>query len=82
MVAKDVEGLAHEYCKQHVPVQLAVYKGSDHSQAALKFEPAASEFLAQRFAGTPFNNGCSSIGKGNALTPLPIHKKHHHHHHH
>jgi hypothetical protein len=77
MVAKDVEALAHEYCKQHVPVQLDVYQGSTHSDAAVHFEPAALSFLQQRFSGTPFNNGCSSIGKGNSLKPLPIHHKHH-----
>jgi hypothetical protein len=78
MVAKDVEALAHEYCKQHVPVQLEIYDGSTHSDAALHFEPKALTFLQQRFDGTPFDNGCSSIGKGNSLKPLPVHHKSHH----
>jgi hypothetical protein len=77
MVAKDVEALAHEYCKQHVPVQLEIYKGATHSDAALHFEPAALSFIQQRFDGTPFNNGCSSINKGNSLKPLPVHHKKH-----
>ncbi len=72
MVSADVEGLAHEYCQQGVPLQLAVYKGSDHTQAALQFEPAAISFLQQRFAGVPFRNGCSSVPVGNSLAPLPI----------
>jgi hypothetical protein len=79
MVAKDVEALAHEYCSQHVKVQLTTYQGSTHTQAGVKFEPDAITFLNQRFAGTPFSSGCSSIGKGNSLKPLPIrkHRKHH-----
>ncbi|HEX3824694.1 MAG TPA: lipase family protein [Mycobacteriales bacterium] len=76
MVTKDVEGLAHEYCTQGVPVQFSTYQGADHTEAALEFEPAALEFLQARFAGTPFVNGCSSIGKGNSLKPVPVHKHH------
>jgi hypothetical protein len=75
MVTKDVEGLAHEYCKQGVAVQFDVYKHSDHDTAAVKFEPTASAFLASRFAGAPFANHCSSVGKGNSLAPLPMTKK-------
>jgi hypothetical protein len=63
-----------------VPVQFQIYENSDHDTAALKFEPAASMFLAARFAGVPFVNRCSAIGKGNSLAPLPIHKKKHHKH--
>ena len=72
MVTADVEGLAHEYCQQGVPLQLSVYQGSDHTQAAAQFEPAAISFLQQRFAGVPFQNGCSSVPTGNSLAPLPI----------
>ncbi|MHB1854012.1 MAG: lipase family protein [Acidimicrobiales bacterium] len=72
MVTADVEGLAHQYCQQGVPLQLSVYQGSDHTQAAVHFEPAAMAFLQQRFAGAPFQNGCSSVAAGNSLAPLPI----------
>lgn len=80
MVTKDVEGLAHEYCKQGVPLTFKIYSNSDHDNAALQFEPAAIPFLQQRFAGTPFASGCSSVGKGNSLKPLPVHKHKHHTH--
>lgn len=76
MIARDVMGLAHEYCTQGSQVQLNIYKNSDHTTAAIKFEPTASAFLAARFAGTPFIDGCSRIGKGNSLAPLPT-KRHH-----
>jgi hypothetical protein len=76
MIARDVIGLAHEYCSQGSQVQLNIYRNSDHTDAAIKFEPTASAFLAARFAGTPFVDGCSRIGKGNSLGPLPRQKHH------
>ncbi|HVA42111.1 MAG TPA: lipase family protein [Acidimicrobiales bacterium] len=72
MVTADVEGLAHQYCQQGVPLQLSVYQGSDHTQAAIHFEPGAISFLQQRFAGVPFQSGCASVPSGNSLAPLPI----------
>ena len=71
MVTGDVEGLAHQYCRQGVPVDLAVYQGENHSQAAVSFEPAAIAFLKARFAGSPFQSSCASIPVGNALTAVP-----------
>jgi hypothetical protein len=76
MVTKDVEGLAHEYCTQKAKVQFSVYGNSDHDDAAVQFEPNATSFLAQRFAGAPFSSGCASIGKGNSLKPVKLHKHH------
>jgi pimeloyl-ACP methyl ester carboxylesterase len=71
MIAGDVEGLAHEYCKQHVPVTFDEYKGQTHIQAVIPFELDAYSFLGNLFAGGPAHNGCASIGVGNPLTPLP-----------
>jgi hypothetical protein len=82
MIVKDVEGLAHEYCGEGVPVQLTVYDGAEHTQAGLKFFPEAMTWLGQRFAGQPFAGTCSEIPVGNSLAPLKIKKKHRHHHHH
>jgi hypothetical protein len=81
MVAKDVEGLAHEYCKQGVPLQLMIEKGSSdtHENVGVQFEIQSAPFIASRFAGTPFSDGCSSVGKGNSLKPLRVHHKHHKH---
>jgi hypothetical protein len=72
MVTADVEALAHEYCAQGVPLQFSVYQGSDHEEAALQFEPAAVEFLEERFVGLPFTSGCAAVGTGNSLAPLSI----------
>jgi Secretory lipase len=72
MVVADVEALAHEYCGQGVGVQLNVYQGDDHEEAAVQFEPAAVTFLEARFAGVPFVSGCASIPAGDSLAPLPV----------
>jgi hypothetical protein len=80
MIVKDVQGLAHEYCSEGVPVQLKVYDGAEHTQAGLQFFPAALSFLSDRFAGLPFTGNCAEIPVGNSLAPLKIRKKHKHHH--
>jgi Secretory lipase len=80
MIVKDVQGLAHEYCSEGVPVQLKVYDGAEHSQAGLQFFPEALAFLGQRFAGLPFAGTCSEIPVGNSLAPLKVKRKHKHHH--
>jgi hypothetical protein len=74
MIAKDVEALAHQYCGQGVTVQFEVYAGADHTQGGLQFFPTAMEFLAERFAGTPFAGNCADVGPGNSLAPLKIRK--------
>jgi Secretory lipase len=72
MVDNDVEALAHTYCRRGVSVQFSEYSGQDHDNAAVPFEAAALSFLTQRLAGLPVINGCSSIGAGNSLAPLPV----------
>jgi hypothetical protein len=79
MVVKDVEALAHEYCRQGVTVQYSTYEGAPHEAAGAFFEPATSEFLLDRFAGAPIAGNCASIGKGNSLAPLPVPKRRHRH---
>ena len=75
MVVADVEALAYEYCGQGVGVQLNVYQGDDHEEAAIQFEPAAITFLEARFAGVPFESGCASIPPGDSIAPLPMPSK-------
>jgi hypothetical protein len=74
MVTKDVEALAHEYCGQGVPLQYTVLSNSTHEQAALQFEPQATAFLTERFAGAPFSDNCSSVGVGNDISPIVLAK--------
>jgi hypothetical protein len=72
MVTKDVEALAHEYCGQGVPLQYQVIPNSTHEQAAVVFEGMASAFIAQRFAGVPFADNCSTVGPGNDISPISL----------
>ncbi len=71
MVAGDVEALAHEYCKQGVPVTFDEYTGLSHTQAAVPFETGAMTFLENLFAGQAASNGCATIGPGTSIAPLP-----------
>jgi hypothetical protein len=77
MVVKDVQGLAHQYCSEGVPVRLKVYEGAEHSQAGVQFLPEAMAFLAERFAGLPFADNCAEIPAGSSLAPLRIEKRYH-----
>jgi Secretory lipase len=71
MVTKDVEALGHTYCQRGLSVELHVYNGDDHTNAAIAFLPTAGAWLNERLNGAPVQNGCSSIPAGNALTPVP-----------
>jgi hypothetical protein len=72
MVAADVQALAHEYCQQGVPVTFDEYSGLEHTEAAVPFEAHALTFLTSLFLGLPPSNGCSSIGPGASIAPLPM----------
>lgn len=72
MVTNDVVGLAHEYCTRGVTVDYKEYPNSTHEQAALQFEPDATSFITQRFAGAPATNNCSTIATGNSLAPIVL----------
>ncbi len=72
MVTRDVQELAYTYCQRRVPVELQIYNGLDHQQAALPFLDQAQVFLTQRFAHQPAPNGCGEIGPGNSIAPVPV----------
>ena len=71
MIAADVQELAYEYCQRGVPVTFDTYPGLPHTDAAVPFEAHALTFLENLFLGLPAPDGCSSIGPGNSLAPLP-----------
>jgi hypothetical protein len=72
MVSKDVEALAHEYCRQGVPVDFLEERGADHTTAAIPFEAVLGPAQIQAwFAGLPPVNDCMLVGRGNSLAPLP-----------
>lgn len=72
MVAKDVQELAYTYCHRGVPVELHVYKGLTHTGAGLPFLEQADAFLTQRFDDLPVQNGCTDIGPGDSIAPVPV----------
>ena len=72
IITGDVQELARTYCQRGVPVELRIYAGLDHSQAAAPFLNQAQAFLAQRFDNQPFRNGCAGIGPGNPIAPVPV----------
>jgi hypothetical protein len=72
MVAADDEALAHVYCKRGLAVQFHIYKGMDHTQAAIPFEGDAFNFLNERLSGGPPVNGCATIGKGDSIAPIKL----------
>ena len=79
MIVKDAAALAREYCKQGVPIDFHVYKGSAHTPAGLKFLPAAMLYLQERFLGVKAPSSCGKLPAGNSLAPLKIHHKKKHH---
>jgi hypothetical protein len=71
-VTQDVQELAYTYCHRGVPVEFHIYNGQDHDQAGTPFFAEAQAFLTQRFENLPFQNGCTDIGPGNSIAPVPI----------
>jgi hypothetical protein len=62
IVTKDVQQLARTNCQRNVPVELHIYTGLDHRQAASPSLSEAQSFLAQRFENLPFHNGVPWAG--------------------
>ena len=69
MIAGDVRGLAHIYCKRGVKVQYTQYAGLSHVAAAVPWLPQAYSWLLDRFAGKAAPSNCASIPPGNAIKP-------------
>lgn len=72
MIAKDAAALAREYCRQGVPISFHMYKGAEHTQAGLRFLPAAMLYLQERFLGLKPPSNCGKIPAGNSLAPLKV----------
>jgi len=72
MIAGDVRGLAHIYCKRGVKVKYTQYAGLSHVGAAAAWLPQAYVWLLDRFAGRPAPTNCASIPAGNAIKPIKL----------
>jgi hypothetical protein len=71
IAAADVEGLAHLYCERGASVQFDEYQQLDHEEASAPFESKAFALIHAWLAGLATSNGCSSVGTGSSLAPLP-----------
>jgi hypothetical protein len=71
IAAADVEGLAHLYCERGASVQFDEYQQLDHEEASAPFESKAFALIHAWLSGLPTPNGCSSVGNGSSLAPLP-----------
>jgi hypothetical protein len=69
VIAGDVRSLASEYCSHGLPVQYVQYESLGHIASALPWLPAATFWLAARFAGEPPPQDCPQIAPGNSLAP-------------
>jgi hypothetical protein len=71
-VTSDVQQLAYIYCGRHVPVELHIYRGLDHSAAGTSFFAQAQSFLTDRFRNLPFRNDCAHIRPSDSIAPVPV----------
>jgi len=72
MVAGDVRTLARTYCARGVKVIYRQYSGLSHTPAAALWAPQAYTWLLGRFGTSPAPSNCSTIAKGNPLTPVTL----------
>lgn len=72
MIAGDVRTLAREYCAGGTKVQYKQYDATSHFATMLVWQPSATTWLRQRFAGAPAPENCASIAPGNSLAPIPV----------
>lgn len=69
MIAGDVRTLAREYCGRGVPVDY-VELPLEHGLTGAAWFVQAYSWVADRFAGKPARQNCSSIKPGNSLEPI------------
>jgi hypothetical protein len=74
MIAGDVRTLARDYCTKGTKVYYEEYKALSHIWSVPIWLPNAIAWIKQCFAGVPARENCSSIKKGNPLTPIPTPK--------
>ncbi|MFZ3269544.1 MAG: lipase family protein [Mycobacterium sp.] len=74
MIAGDVRTLARNYCAKGTTVYYEEYKDLSHIWSVPKWLLNSIDWIQQRFEGLPAPDNCSSIPKGNPLTPIPTPK--------
>jgi len=74
MIAGDVRTLARDYCAKGTKVHYEQYNSLSHIWSVPIWLLNSIAWIKQRFAGVPAPENCSSIQKGNPLTPIPTPK--------
>ena len=74
MIAGDVRTLARDYCAKGTKVHYEEYKALSHIWSVPIWLLHSIAWIKQRFDGVPVPENCSSILKGNPLTPIPTPK--------
>jgi hypothetical protein len=74
MIAGDVRTLARDYCAKGTKVHYEEYKALSHIWSVPIWLLDSITWIKQRFDGVPAPENCSSILKGNSLTPIPTPK--------
>jgi hypothetical protein len=72
MIAGDVRTLARDYCAKGTKVHYEEYELLSHIWSLPIWLHNSVAWIKQRFAGVPAPENCSSIRKGNPLTPIPV----------
>jgi Secretory lipase len=72
MIAGDVRTLARDYCAKGTKVYYEQYNLLSHIWSLPIWLHNSIAWIKQRFAGIPAPENCSSIQKGNPLTPIPV----------
>jgi Secretory lipase len=70
MIAGDVRTLARDYCAKGTKVHYEQYNALSHIWSVPIWLLHSITWIKQRFAGVPARANCSSIQKGNPLTPI------------
>ena len=72
MIAGDVRTLARDYCDKGTKVHYEQYDSLSHIWSLPIWLHNSIAWIKQRFAGIPAPENCSSIQKGNPITPIPV----------
>ena len=72
MIAGDVPTLARSYCVKGAKVHYEQHDALSHITSVPIWRDNSLAWIAERFAGVPAPENCSSIAPGNSLDPIPM----------
>ncbi len=72
MIAGDVRTLARDYCAAGATVYYDEYAALSHILSLVPWLPNSIAWIKRLFAEVPAPQNCSSIARGNPISPLPV----------